>query len=269
MICKKCKTERGEGKFCGKCGSSELLEETSQEAQQEEPVVEEAKKEKPTEEPEKEVVVEAASAEEVKAKPTIQTEEVKEQVSQFSQSVLGVVKHPNDGFHIGKDQFVNGLVSLILIPLFLAISFAKFFYNVVAYYMDSYFDIFIPIFIFALVFQAASVGMTFLLAKLTQSKPDFRTVVARLGYISMPTLFILAITVLISLIEGNFVTLILMLLSTTLIMIIIPTLYWVSYQKEVPVFYFALASIVGNMIIIYFMSNAIFRNFIDSLGPLF
>ncbi|QGS68025.1 hypothetical protein CV093_03045 [Oceanobacillus sp. 143] len=170
MLCPSCKQETEPGKFCTVCGASLVIEETAATADSQTANV-------------------VSQPEQPKKSNQSQTNEFTEKVAAeaktFWSFVLNILKKPSSAQNITANQWISGLITLIIFSLLIALGS---FIAANSYFSSSFWNSFIQPFIQFIVLFAAIAAITFAGAKITAQPLSFQDIVAKFGAYSIPFL---------------------------------------------------------------------------------
>src|SRR5690625_1049943 len=213
--------------FCGECGG-ELQEATKK---PETPSQEVAVEKQNTEASNVEVKEETAAASE-QANESV--EKIKEVSSAYGSFFTHYLKRPADSFNNSENQFINGLINLSIIGVFLAITMHRLISNLineVGYGFvegPSFFSTFFSIIITFAIVTAIIITILFVVNKIFGTLASFKEIVAIFGVHMTLVVAIAALALILSIVKANTFAFILIMITVMLVFSVIP-LYIISY----------------------------------------
>lgn len=227
MQCTECGTYQEEGKFCGNCGGK--LQEATETPEVSSPESEEAKQPAETSEVEGNEGTVAASEQ---ANESV--EKLKEVSSAYGSFFTHYLKRPADSFNNSENQFINGLINLSIIGVFLAITMHRLISNLVnevGYGFvegPSFFSTFLSILITYAIVTAIIITILFAVNKIFGTLASFKEIVAIFGVHMTLVVAISALALILSIVKANTFAFILIMITVMLVFSVIP-LYIISH----------------------------------------
>lgn len=259
LKCSNCSLEQSEGKFCGSCGGA--LEDASNE--QKEVVALEEKEDNeqlPNEQPEQQrattesqeqptqtadPVQQATQAEaEIAASqappiPNDTKEKIIEKSKVYGAYFLEYLKTPSRIFSVREKELTNGLFSLVIISILLALSLTKIVANFTTPFFNtqfsidafierpSFFLIFLNTLLFVIVMIAVTISLLFVINKLFGTGYSFKEITSIFGAHMTPVIIAVSLSLIFALIKSNTAAITLLLISAALVATTVP-IYLIS-----------------------------------------
>ena len=272
LTCSNCGTKQNSGKFCEECGGPLEMEQTAVTADTTVPV-------NPPSEGAQQSAATSTSAvnAEQGTKQTQETvEAIKGGLSNYWSYLLELVKNPTTAFQTGTNNFVNGLVTLILFAVTYSLSLYwlanSFFKNTFGGFMEEslpFFEINSRLVIGIIIILAITLGSVFAITKLAKHTDGFKTILAQFGSLVAPLLALNLIAIIGGLSSSVALTMIPLVISNILAFAIIPVLY--VYEKSSQVnnkgqkVYHSFLVLIMITVITYILGNSILSNTFEEL----
>lgn len=280
LQCPKCHAEQETGKFCGVCGEPlQPLNNNEHFSSAETGTHTESSANNVPIENHQNTYQETAAT---TAQPQNQTmETVKTVTTNYGNYFLELLKNPTKAFKLGENDFVNGIITLILYAItfslsiyFLANSLTKRISNLFGADSDKlpFFELNSRIVLFVIIFTAVSLISMFIMTKIAHNEVSPKLLIAQYGGFAVPftTLNILAIIT--GLAASYILTPVLLAISSSLLLSYIPVLFVYEKVNQVnrqgQTLYISIGTllIIGliNYIIVKIMLNDLFDKLIDT-----
>ncbi|OMP66650.1 DUF6574 domain-containing protein [Domibacillus epiphyticus] len=207
MKCQACGNEQESGKFCGSCGSpmEATIEKTA-------PVSEPVHREE----------------------PNVHVEKVKDRSKQYWGYFLQYLKRPSAVFGRGESEFVNGLISIGVLALFVSLtmyamtrSITSDFFGSDFYSGPGFFSILFSGIIFTILFSVCAVLVLFLISRFFGPGYSFKEMTGVYGVHLIPSIVLMAVSLLLVLLKAYVYSGLFMSLSLTVALLLMP-LYLIS-----------------------------------------
>ena len=243
MVCSSCGYEQESGKFCGKCGTkleamSPVIEKGQVVSETNSIVVEQATNVESSDtmtqnkvaaevangmaqqavaEAARGVNQQAATSEYASnVKSSIQIEKVKEQSKMYGSYFMHFVKQPSSIFVRGEREFTNGIISIILVSILVALTLYTFVNNFARATLGNFGDLFMnnysgpsfmsvfgSTFLFTLASIALVIASLFAISKLFGPAKSFKEIVSIVGAHLTPVIIVGVVALLLILLKSN------------------------------------------------------------------
>ncbi|MFD1020432.1 Yip1 family protein [Thalassobacillus hwangdonensis] len=260
LVCPSCGHQQEEGKHCGVCGS-------------------EMKKETVTEEKETSTLNHeetAATSEPVKHQND-NLGKAKEASQTYGKDALALLKRPSSAFQLSKDNWITGLVTIVIFALSVTISYYilanKLFQAMAGIFGGGealpFFEVFIPFFFVTILSVAAAIFSVFVIMKIIGSKVDFKQMVAQYGSLMVPFAALSVTGILFALMGSGQGTLLFVGVPSLFVMMIFPGYIVLEFTKEGTSKYDRIYLAVGAsfiaMVLIYIITRIFVSDTMNSL----
>ncbi|MGM7703002.1 hypothetical protein ACSVDE_14825 [Pseudalkalibacillus sp. Hm43] len=254
MICPVCKHEQENGKFCGSCGASMIVTTTENEI--------------------------AATSESVNvttstvSTPNENLDKAKNISRMYGNYVLALLKRPSLAFTLNEQQFVNGIITIILYALTFALSLYFLANSIFKAAMDGigelfmettpaaslpFFDITFKLLLIGVVFVAIGMVSTLLVAKLMGNKLPVKESLSQYSSVLVPFTALNMVAMILGLLGSVWGTIIIIVLSLLFVILFIPGFVVYEYSKDtkgtVDRFYWSFGAILGAMLFTYLVGK--------------
>lgn len=197
-----------------------------------------------------------------------QTTEIKEQVQNYWNFALGLLKNPTKALKFKETNYQYGIINFILLSIAYGFTFVYIKKGVeVMYLQDGIYDdlisisatkLFFGIFLFTLIISLVVIFGTFLIAKVTNAQTNFQLVLTQLGGLITPIIVLQIVTTLFAIGESYKLMLLFLLLTILFGYLILPALLIFTYSShhiDGQRIYLASAVVLLNLLFIYIVTE--------------
>ncbi len=251
--CLSCSSQQEEGKFCGQCGGALVAMDGREEA----------------------ATLSQTNTESIGASNSIHVENVKKHSKQYWSYVIEFIKKPSQVFSNGEQSFFNGLITILLYAIMVAISLYAFIKSITKQYLGgfgnwfeqdynigpSFFSTFTSVGIFILLSILIVLVSLFIIGKIFGKGYSFKELVGYYGTHLLPIVALSIISLLLILIKSYMYGNILLSVTVLLALVVVP-LYIIGrllafQSKIIDSFYSYLLYIVLFVVLFSILSSVV------------
>ncbi|MGM8215842.1 hypothetical protein ACLIA0_09760 [Bacillaceae bacterium W0354] len=271
LVCSKCNSTQESGQFCGVCGG-QLVEqnETVQNV--------DVQNVAPQNNVEQIQMNHQPNQQAPTQQPNETVENVKKELSNYWNYFLNFLKQPTKALNTNDQNFVNGLITLILYAFTFGLSL-YFLINGLYKEMSSWFGVgesapffsitFRVMFFVALLVLSGLVS-AFVMLKVAKVNTSIQTLVAQYGSLAVPFLTVNLLAVLTALASAEQLTTMLLMGGYLLFVFVTPALLVFEKATQVDVngqrFYYSIGTVVITSVLVYILFDFVISSFLDKIG---